>query len=145
MAKCSRCGKPAGMFSNLCDECKELGRREELARLAKEEEQNRQKRERVERERQAAIERHRAFREDLIAARAAGVLAKVEAGQRAFLYDVLYLPVDSVVLGKKVTEVFTLGDLRQRGLDGWEIVVAVPVTVGVALTNVSAGSTFGET
>lgn len=145
MAKCSRCGKQAGLFANICDECKEVARKEELVRLAEQEEQNRAKGERVERELEAAEERHRALREQLIEKTASEVWSKIEAGQKVFLYDELYLSVDSVVAGEKMSDAFGLGDLRQRGLDGWEVIATVPVTFGLALKNVSAGTTFGET
>lgn len=128
MAKCSICGKPIGglgLGSRQCDDCK--------ARLEAEEAQKQAALAESERQRRAEWEdqRRRLFEAEL-----AAVNSKVLSGQKVFLYDTIYLPVDSKVLGKSVHKSFDLSaSLRTFGLDGWDVAATVPKTVGIGLTD----------
>ena len=62
-----------------------------------------------------------------------------------FLYETVYLPVNSELLGKKLNNGFNIPLLRQYGMRGWEVMQVVPKTVGVELENISLGSTTGHT
>ena len=69
----------------------------------------------------------------------------LDAGRRAFLYESVYVPVDSIVNEERAASSFTLEPLAARGYEGWEVVATVPRTMGVALENRSFGSTMGTT
>jgi len=69
---------------------------------------------------------------------------RLQNGKPVFLYESIYIPVDSVVNGENLAEGFSLTLLRQLGLLGWDVVQTVSKTVGVALQNVSFGSTMGD-
>ncbi len=71
--------------------------------------------------------------------------ARLQSGKPVFLYDSVFVPVDSVLNQESLADKFDLTILRQLGLAGWDIVQAVPKTIGVALTNTSFGSSMGET
>lgn len=71
--------------------------------------------------------------------------SQMASGRPVFLYDSVYLPVDSVVNNGGLADDFNLSVVRLLGLQGWEIVQTVPKTLGVALTNISIGSSTGET
>jgi len=67
----------------------------------------------------------------------------VEGGRDGFLYDSVWVGSGSVVNGTPVGDPFDIEPLRERGLEGWEVVGVVPETVGVSLSNSSIGLTTG--
>ena len=71
--------------------------------------------------------------------------ARLQAGKNVFLYDSVYLPVDSTLLDETFSQGFDLSEIRGLGVSGWEVVQAIPKTIGVGLKNTSFGSTMGET
>ena len=134
MAACRNCGRPAGLLSNLCSDCKrdlaarEQAQREDAARQADE-----ATRRQLEQRRREYIDAHWAVIRDTLA-----------DGRTAYLYRSTYVPVDSVV-ENEVTGIFDMTELRVLGMSGWEIVAVIPKTIGVGLTNKSYGTTAGET
>lgn len=135
MAQCKRCGQKVGIFTSFCDACNIQNQKEQEARI--EEEKQRQEADRQARaaaEAQEVAEHQRARRE-AITNRIDALRAQVAEGQRLFLYETLYLPVDSVVLDENIAQGFDIGTLRELGLAGWEVVGVVPRTIGIALKN----------
>jgi len=71
--------------------------------------------------------------------------ARLESGKSVFLYDSVFVPVDSEILDKQFASEFDVSILRRLGLMGWEIVQAVPKTKGIGLENVGTQTTiFGS-
>jgi len=135
MAQCKRCGQKVGIFTSFCDACNIQNQKEQEARI--EEDKQRQEADRQARaaaEAQEVAELQRARRE-AITNRIDALCIQVAAGQRLFIYETLYLPVDSVVLEENVAQGFDLGTLRELGLVGWEVIGVVPRTIGIALEN----------
>ena len=138
MAKCSRCGKPVGLISKICDECKQaiaIEQRLERERLYEE---------KVQRDQQQ-LEEYKAYMDYIISSKIQALKQRIESGEKTFLYDNIYLPVDSKVVNETIAEEFSLGSLRILGLDGWDIIAVIPKTLGVALINESYGSSSGST
>lgn len=135
MAKCTECGKPAGFFGTLCKECKaEQVRREREQRDVHAAEVAERQRRDEERAWQVANDRA-----DLLCKR-------VTNGNRVFLYETVYIPVDSRIDDQDVSPAFDIDVLRELGLRGWEIVQVVPRTMGMSLINkdlVGGLSTYG--
>ncbi|MDQ1328359.1 MAG: hypothetical protein QG641_1644 [Candidatus Poribacteria bacterium] len=138
MAKCSRCGKSVGFFSNMCDDCKQAVIVEQKAERERLERDN-------EKRTQMKLEEYQACKDDIISARIQLLRQRIECGEKVFLYESMYLPVDSKVVNETITEEFSIGSLRRLGFDGWDIVAVIPRTLGVALTNESYGSSSGTT
>ncbi|MDR3573592.1 MAG: hypothetical protein P4L50_07015 [Anaerolineaceae bacterium] len=70
---------------------------------------------------------------------------RLEGGRPAFLYEKVFLPVDSEILDKQFTGEFDVGIIRRLGLLGWEVIQAVPKTKGIGLENVGTQTTiFGS-
>ncbi|MBC8274487.1 MAG: hypothetical protein H8E40_05905 [Chloroflexi bacterium] len=138
MAKCSRCGKPVSFLSSMCDDCKKAVKDEQKA------EQERLEREKAQKAQQVR-EAYRSYRTELILTRVQSLQQKLASGGKVYLYEDIYLAVDSKVVDETVAQEFSIGSLRQLGLDGWDIVAVIPRTLGVALTNVSLGSSSGQT
>jgi multidrug efflux pump subunit AcrA (membrane-fusion protein) len=123
------------IFASFCDDCNAQIQKEQEARIAEEkrqEEVSRQARAAAESQKLAELQR---VRHEAITNRITALHTQVADGQRLFLYETLYLPVDSVVLEENIAPGFDLGALRELGLAGWEVVGVVPRTIGVALTN----------
>jgi hypothetical protein len=78
-------------------------------------------------------------------ARVRYIREQIAKGQRTYLYNRVYLPVDSIVLEKPLNSDFNIDRLQELGIQGWEIVSVIPRTIGVALTNTLVGSTTGQT
>ena len=133
MALCSVCGKSMGFFaaSTICDAC----RATMVAELQAKKAQNVQ----------IALEDIQKQKERLLLPKVQEVKSKIENGEKIYLYDTVYAPVDSIVNGDTLHDEFSIGLLRRLGLQGWEVVGIVPRTFGVGLTNRAVGSTFGET
>jgi hypothetical protein len=132
MAKCTRCGKNAGFLSNIlgkgiCDDCSQAIIIEQKA------EQSRR------------FDEYNAYKSDIISANVLLLQQKIESGEKGFIYESIYLPVDSTVMKETITEEFSIGPLRRLGFEGWDIVAVIPKTLGVALTNSAWGSTSGDT
>jgi hypothetical protein len=70
--------------------------------------------------------------------------ARLERGQSAFLYDSVFVPVDSQLLDDEFASEFDVSILRKLGLLGWEIVQAVPRTKGIGLENIGTDTLFGS-
>lgn len=59
------------------------------------------------------------------------VLQKVDSGQEAYLYDSVYIPVDSIIDKEQLVPSFDITILKKMGLNGWDIVSVVPRTTGM--------------
>jgi hypothetical protein len=70
--------------------------------------------------------------------------ARLESGKSAFLYDSVFVPVDSQLLDDEFASEFDVSILRKLGLLGWEIVQAVPRTKGIGLENIGTDTLFGS-
>jgi hypothetical protein len=62
--------------------------------------------------------------------------ARLQSGKPAFLYDTVYVPVDSQILDEEFASDFDVSILRKLGLLGWDVVQVVPKTKGIALENI---------
>jgi hypothetical protein len=70
--------------------------------------------------------------------------ARLESGKPAFLYDSIYVPVDSQLLDDEFASEFDVSILRKLGVLGWDIVQAVPKTKGIGLENIGTDTMFGS-
>lgn len=84
------------------------------------------------------------WREEIEAAKAP-IVARLKAGERVFLYQKLYLPVDSHINDETIGGRFSIESLRALGPEGWEVVATVPRTLGLRLENYSVGLSTGRT
>lgn len=135
MGKCPRCGKSVGFLSSsLCEDCKAEARAEE-ERLKAEKAESAKR----------ALEEIEILRANVISLTKERLEQSVASGKRAYLYESVYIPVDSVVTDSPIASSFSIGALRNLGVDGWEIVGVVPRTIGVGLVNSSFGDTSGDT
>lgn len=134
MAKCTKCGKSIGFFAttSICDECSPTIIAES-ERLQSEREQ----------QRQMALEEFNRQKENLLLSKFKELKSKIENGEQIFLYDSIYVPVDSIVNEEALNEDFSISILRKAGLQGWEVVGILPRTVSIGLTNrvLGAGDT----
>jgi hypothetical protein len=74
-----------------------------------------------------------------------GISQRIQRGRAVFLYDSIYIPVDSTILNESLVRVFDITYLRKLGIEGWEVVQSVPRTIGIVMKNISVGSTMGTT
>jgi hypothetical protein len=90
-----------------------------------------------------------AVRDETLDRKTGEIVARVKAGEAVYMYRSLYLPVDSTVSGDglnlNLPSSFNLGPLPNLGCDGWDVVTAIPRTLGLGLTNMSLGSAVGST
>src|SRR4030042_3212583 len=136
MAKCVICGKNMGFLatSSTCDTCrlaeKAAAERQQAEARAKAE------REQVERDeqRQLALQDFNRQKDALLTTKLEEIKKRSQNGEKIFLYDNIYIPVDSIVNRESLHEKFTLGSLRQLGFAGWEVVGVIPRTFGIVLT-----------
>jgi hypothetical protein len=70
--------------------------------------------------------------------------ARLESGKSAFLYDSVFVPVDSQILDEEFASEFDVSILRKLGLLGWDVVQAVPKTKGIGLENIGIDTLFGS-
>jgi hypothetical protein len=73
-------------------------------------------------------------------------LDRIKSGKRLFLYQSVYVPVDSEINGESTAPAFDIGQVESYGQLGWDVVACVPKTMGIALYNRSLGTdlqTFG--
>ena len=119
MAQCTVCGNKAGAFKEVCQSCDDqLQAQEAAAAKAK------------------VLEKSRKWQESFVDG--------VSQGTAAFAYKAVYIPIDSVVNNETIGD-FNIAALQQLGLWGWNVVGVMPRTIGIALTNLSYGSSGGET
>ena len=71
-------------------------------------------------------------------------IQKIIQIKTAFLYDSVYVPVDSQLLDDEFASEFDVSFLRRLGLLGWDVVQAVPKTKGVGLENIGTDTLFGS-
>jgi len=69
---------------------------------------------------------------------------RLESWKSAFLYDSVFVPVDSQILDEEFASEFDVSILRKLGLLGWEIIQAVPRTKGIGLENIGTDTLFGS-
>jgi hypothetical protein len=132
MAKCTRCGTSVGVFVKLCNRCKQEIEAERVRQLNEQRGRNEAELAQAEKRRQEQIR-------EMIAKQKTMIRKQLESGQKVFLYHSLYVPVDSVLLENNLADYFDISVVRNLGLSGWEVIQAVPRTVGVGLENYSAG------
>lgn len=153
MAKCTRCGREAGLLKTMCDDCRQALAEEQAAAQKKLEEYQARRREEDSQREAEAFEAARSRRAEAVTTarirladtineiteRKVGELSqRLQAGAKVILYDSIYLPVDSEVNETRAAESFDIAPLTLAGSLGWDVVSVVPKTVGVGLTNVSA-------
>lgn len=137
MAKCSECGNNAGLLATICDSCAskvliERDMAEQGARYQQAE------------DREKALKEQAAANQQKVAEWKKTALSDIASGKSLYVYDSIYLPVDSFVNDEQVGT-FDLSPLQAAGLAGWKVLSVIPRTIGIALTNVSYGSNSGET
>ncbi len=71
-------------------------------------------------------------------------VAQLAIGKPLFVYETIYVPVDSVLNGTLMGG-FDIEGLQTAGLVGWQVVSVIPRTSGIGLTNTSYGASSGET
>jgi hypothetical protein len=69
---------------------------------------------------------------------------RLHANKPVFLYDSVFVSVDSVLDDEELAEDFDLTLIRKLGLLGWDIVQAVPKTIGIGLKNMNTTGLGGE-
>jgi len=126
MATCLVCGNKAGAFNEICQDCEKQRIADEMAARD----------ERILEERAEAKEKAASWQESFV--------ESITNGATAYAYRTVYVPIDSVVNGESIGD-FDISDVQKLGLWGWKIVGIMPRTVGIGLTNVSYGSSSGET
>lgn len=90
-------------------------------------------------------EQYNLYLTEIIKAKVQSIRDRINSGEISFLYQSIYLPVDSIVVKEKTIQEFSIKAIRPLGFDGWDIVGIVPKTLGVGLENSSIGSTMGTT
>ena len=56
---------------------------------------------------------------------------RVDSGQEAYIYDTVYIPVDSIIDKEQFVPSFDITILKKMGLNGWDIVSVVSRTTGM--------------
>jgi len=154
MKKCPQCGYERTQKDNTfisaaeCPKCGVIYEKEEayIAQKKKKIEDERERQEAEERRtlliEMAKIERIKKHQEEL-QSQADVIGQRVESGQGAYIYESIYIPVDSIIDEKPVVPSFDITILKNLGLMGWDIVSVIPRTIGIALINqtVSIGNT----
>lgn len=144
MFNCISCGKNMGFLpkSVTCDTCR-LAKKTAPERKQTEE---RAEAERYQKEqRQLALVKFNKHKDSLLVTKLEEIRTRTQNGEKIFLYDNIYVPVDSIVNKQTLNDEFSISIICRAGLQGWEVIGIVPRTIGVGLTNSSIGSTFGET
>lgn len=142
MAKCAYCGKSASLFSTMCNECKN-----ECKKAARDEQIAEQERINceIEQKSQQAREAYQSRRSEMLSTAVQSLQQQLANGENMYFFESIYLPVDSKVVNDDMAEEFSLGALKQLGINGWKVVAVIPRTVGVALMNETYGSSAGRT
>ncbi len=86
-----------------------------------------------------------ARQEDWARDQAAALEQRVGLGGRSTLLATVYAPVDSIVNDEIMSPEFFVGEVRDYLLEGWTIAGTVPKTLGIGLTNISIGTSSGQT
>ncbi len=130
MAFCGVCGEKAGIGKTVCNSCQQQLAAEREVELA-----NRRAEERE------AFEAHVT---EALQAWASSASTLIGAGSAPTVYKSVYVTIDSVVTGSPVAD-FDMSLVQAAGLQGWKVEGIIPRTEGIGLTNVSYGSSSGET
>jgi hypothetical protein len=69
---------------------------------------------------------------------------RMQNGKPLFLYESVFVPVDSELLDNEFASEFDVSILRKLGLLGWDVVLAVPKTKGIGLENIGTDTLFGS-
>jgi hypothetical protein len=133
MAKCSRCGKSIGLLETICDDCK----KKEIEKQRRMEAGQQAQLEQVQQEREAKLQR-------IAFAVGETIKKRLQAGYTIYLYETIYSSIGSVINGQTIGDEFEISTIRKLGLDGWEVVQAIPRTIGIGLTNHQVGFSAGE-
>jgi hypothetical protein len=83
--------------------------------------------------------------EQFVTAKKEELRVRLERGERVYLFESVYVPVDSVLMEVPLASAFDIDALKRIGLSGRDIVAVVPRTQGIGLKNDSFGSTTGTT
>ena len=142
MATCKRCGKKIGFLAPKFFSEKYRGY---LCAQCQQEEREKQK-QIVEQKKKEAQRAYYSLQDEIVKNTVEKMLLKIDEGEKIFLYERVYISVDSQVMEKLLTQMFDIADLIEFGMEGWRMVGVVPKTIGVALTNITSGTyTQGET
>lgn len=133
MAKCSGCGKSIGFLETICDNCK----KKEIEKQHQIKAERKAQREKAQREREARSQR-------IAVAVGETIKKRLQAGHTIILYETVYSSVGSVVNEQTIGDEFEISTIRKLGLDGWEVIQAIPRTVGIGLANHQVGYSAGE-
>lgn len=146
LKKCPKCGyertqkDDTFIAASECPKCGVIYEKEE-AYIAQKKKQIEDERERQEAEekgvllaKMAKIEQIKKYQEEL-QSKANVVWQRVESGQEAYIYECIYIPVDSIIGEEQPAPLFNITILKHMGLMGWDIVSVVPRTIGIAYTN----------
>jgi ribosomal protein L40E len=90
-------------------------------------------------------EQYKSYKIEIARTKVQSLRNRMNSGEVSFLYQSVYLPVDSVIMKEKTVQEFSLKAIQPLGFDGWDIVGIVPKTLGLGLENSSFGSTMGTT
>ena len=69
---------------------------------------------------------------------------RLKSGKPTFLCDSIFVPMNPILDEKNLADEFNLSILRRLGLNGWDIVQAIPRTAGIGLKNEGTDALFGE-
>lgn len=147
MAKCVICGKNMGFLatSSKCDTChsaEKAAAERQQAKARAEAEQEQAKRDE---QRQLALQNLNRQKDELFTTKVEQIKKRTQNGEKIFLYDNIYIPVDSIVNQESLlSSGFTLGSLKRLGFEGWEVVGVIPRTFAMGLTNRLIGPTPGS-
>ena len=68
--------------------------------------------------------------------------ARLKSGKPTFLCDSIFVPMNPILDEKNLADEFNLSILRRLGLNGWDIVQAIPRTTGIGLKNEGTKALF---
>lgn len=121
MAACGICGNKAGLLKDTCAACENRQREEqEAANQAR---------------REAEQEVWEAEVQEKLEVWVEKANASLKAGETIFLYQTVFVSVDSSTDSDGVLANFNLMGLQARGLAGWKVESIIPKTYGSALQN----------
>jgi hypothetical protein len=69
---------------------------------------------------------------------------RLKSGKPTFLCDSIFVPMNPILDEKNLADEFNLSILRRLGLNGWDIVQAIPITAGIGLKNERTDALFAE-
>lgn len=130
MAACGICGNKAGLLKDTCADCE--------ARLQEEREAENQAR------REAEQEAWEAEVQEKLDEWVDKTTAALKAGETIYLYQSVFVSIDSSTEADGILADFNLMALQSSGLMGWKVLGVLPKTLGTALKNTQTGQ-FGTT